>query len=63
VVLDVQAVLTQTCEAGNYVDRINYDAPCVPPLIWEDQVWANERIQEARRARRRSLTISAGIPG
>lgn len=49
VILDVQAVLEQTYEAGSYRDRINYDEPCRPPLRPEDQAWANERIAEARK--------------
>jgi hypothetical protein len=49
VILDLQAVLAHTYEAGSYGDRINYDAPCVPPLTAEDQAWANERIREARQ--------------
>ncbi len=47
VVLDVQAVLAQTHEAGAYDDRINYNAPCVPPLLPEDQEWANQLIRQA----------------
>lgn len=49
VVLDLQAVLAHTCAMGGYRERIDYDAPCVPPLSSERQAWANERIQEARR--------------
>jgi hypothetical protein len=49
VVLDVQAVLEQAYEAGSYRDRLNYDAPCAPPLSSEDQVWANEQIENAQR--------------
>ncbi len=46
--LDLQAVLDQVYEAGSYRDRINYDAPCVPPLSPGDQAWANERIKAAQ---------------
>ncbi|MBL8794714.1 MAG: DUF4058 family protein [Planctomycetia bacterium] len=49
VVLDIQAVLDQVYEAGNYRDDLNYNAPCIPALSTEDQAWANERIQEARQ--------------
>lgn len=49
VVLDIQAVLHQVYEAGNYRNDLNYNAPCVPALAPEDQTWANERIQEARQ--------------
>jgi hypothetical protein len=45
VVLDVQAVLTQTYEAGRYRDRLRYDAPCVPPLTPDDQTWADGLIR------------------
>jgi hypothetical protein len=50
VLLDLQAVLNQTYEAGSYRDTLNYDAPCVPPLSPADQAWSNERIQQARQA-------------
>jgi hypothetical protein len=49
VVLDVQAVLAQTYEAGSYRERINYETPCRPSLAGEDQAWANQRLQEARQ--------------
>lgn len=49
VVLDVQAVWAQVYDAGDYRQRLDYDARCVPPLSPEDQAWANERIREARR--------------
>ena len=47
VVLDVQAVLAQTYEAGSYVDRLNYGKACIPPLTTEDQAWADGLIREA----------------
>jgi hypothetical protein len=47
VVLDVQAVLEQTYEAGRYRDRINYSKPCEPPLTVDQQNWANSQIQTA----------------
>src|SRR4029453_6097996 len=40
VVLDLQAVLARTYEAGGYMERLDYTAPCVPPLSPEDQRWA-----------------------
>jgi hypothetical protein len=49
VILDLQAVLDQTYEAGSYADRLDYSGPCVPHLSPEHQAWANERIQQARR--------------
>ncbi len=49
VVLDVQAVLAQTYEAGSYRERLRYDRPCVPPLSVEDQAWADERIRAAQK--------------
>ncbi len=40
--LDVQAALEQVYEDGDYMLRVRYDEPCVPPLAGEDQQWANE---------------------
>jgi hypothetical protein len=48
VVLDVQAVLNQTYEAGSYRERLRYDQPCVPALPAENQAWANQLIQAMR---------------
>ncbi len=48
VVLDVQAVVAQTYEAGSYRERLRYDQPCVPSLSAEDQAWADELIRAAR---------------
>jgi hypothetical protein len=49
VILELQMVVENVFEAGCYGDRLNYDAPCRPPLSSEDQEWANERIQAARQ--------------
>jgi hypothetical protein len=49
VVLDVQAVVEQVYEAGRYRLRIDYSAPCRPPLSPEDQAWADEQIQRAQQ--------------
>jgi hypothetical protein len=49
VVLDVQAVVAQTYEAGSYRERLRYDRPCVPPLSAEDQAWADELIRAAQQ--------------
>lgn len=49
VVLDVQAVLAQTYEAGRYADRLDYGKACIPPLTPEDQTWADGLIREAMR--------------
>ncbi len=49
VVLDVQAVLAQTYDAGSCRERLRYDRPCVPPLAVEDQAWADELIREAQQ--------------
>lgn len=49
VVLDVQAVLAQTYEAGSYRERLRYDQPCVPPLPAEDQAWADEQIHAGQQ--------------
>ena len=39
IVLDIQAVLAHTYEAGGYAERLNYAIPCVPSLSQEDQTW------------------------
>lgn len=49
VVLDVQAVVEQTYEAGSYRERLHYDRPCVPALSGDDQAWADELIRATRR--------------
>lgn len=48
VVLDVQAVLEQTYEAGRYADRLDYAKSCEPPLTVDQQNWANELIAAAK---------------
>ncbi|MBY0526074.1 MAG: DUF4058 family protein [Gemmataceae bacterium] len=48
VVLDVQAVVNKTYEAGSYDDRVNYKTPCMPLLSQEDQEWSNQLIRQAR---------------
>jgi hypothetical protein len=53
VVLDVQAVLAQTYEDGDYRDRIDYRARCHPPLAATDQRWANAIIKKAKERSRR----------
>ncbi len=40
--LNLRAALEQAYEAGSYRDRINYRAPCQPPLPADDQAWADE---------------------
>jgi uncharacterized protein DUF4058 len=47
VVLNVQAVVTQTYDAGSYQARLHYDQPCIPPLREADQSWATELIHAA----------------
>jgi hypothetical protein len=47
--LDIQAVLSQTYEAGSYRERLRYDRPCIPPLPAEDQAWADELIRTTRQ--------------
>jgi Protein of unknown function (DUF4058) len=47
IVLDIQAVLAHTYEAGGYAERLNYTIPCVPPLSPEDQTWADALIHQA----------------
>ena len=46
VVLDLQAVLARTYEASAYAYRLDYAAPCVPPLSAEDQGWAEALIRQ-----------------
>ena len=43
VVVNLQAVLERTCEAGGHQDLLHYDQPS--PLPPEDQAWANQVIQ------------------
>lgn len=45
-VLDLQAVLSHTYEAGGYADRINYAQPCIPALSPADQAWADALIRK-----------------
>ena len=45
VVLDVQAVVSQTYDAGSYQARLHYDQSCIPPLREADQTWANDLIR------------------
>ena len=47
VVLNIQSAVEQVYDAGSYRDRINYAAPCVPPLSDENQAWANEILKNA----------------
>lgn len=47
VVLDLQAVVAQTYDAGSYQARLHYDQPCIPPLREADQAWANDLIRTA----------------
>jgi hypothetical protein len=47
VVLDIQAVLAETYERGDYRDRIAYAEPCGPPLSATDQEWATRCVREA----------------
>jgi len=49
--VDLQAVLAQTYEDGDYRDRIDYSTSCQPPLSAEDQQWANETIESKNRNR------------
>ena len=40
--LDLQATFEQAYEDGDYMLRIKYEEPCVPPLEEADQQWAYE---------------------
>ena len=48
VVLDLQAVLAKTYEAGRYRERLRDDRPCVPPLSAETQAWADACLRAIR---------------
>jgi hypothetical protein len=41
------AVMERTYDAGGYAERLNYSAPCVPPLPPEGQTWANTLMHSA----------------
>ena len=47
VVLDVQAVLSQAYEAGNYRAMIDYTRPCLPSLGVQDTAWTQGLIRSA----------------
>jgi len=46
--LNLQAALEQAYDAGSYGERINYRAPCEPPLPDADQKWTNELIRASK---------------
>ncbi len=50
-VLDIQAVLAHTYEAGDFSLILDYGKPCVPPLSPEDQAWADALVQNANAVR------------
>ena len=41
VILDLQAAFARTYDAALYARRVNYAAPCEPPLSADSQAWAN----------------------
>ncbi|MFW6170331.1 MAG: DUF4058 family protein [Planctomycetota bacterium] len=45
VTLDIRAALEQAYEAGGYSQRLDYTAPCKPPLPPDDQAWADQLIR------------------
>ena len=45
--LDLQAALARVYDMGSYRDRIDYGAPCRPPLSEEDQAWADELVKQS----------------
>jgi hypothetical protein len=47
VILDLQAVLEKTYDAGSYRARLRYDQPCHPPLPDSDLDWANTLVAQA----------------
>ena len=40
--LDIQAAVAQVHESGQYQARIDYQAPCQPPLEERDRAWAGQ---------------------
>jgi hypothetical protein len=46
VALDIQAVVAQVYDAGDYHQRIDYRVPCRPPLRPADQEWADQLIAQ-----------------
>jgi Protein of unknown function (DUF4058) len=47
VLLDIQAVVQQTYEAGSYVDRLDYRSACRPPLSAETQQWVDQLVRSS----------------
>jgi hypothetical protein len=45
--LDVQALVEQTYDAGDYRNRIDYAVPCTPPPAADDREWAAALIRQA----------------
>jgi hypothetical protein len=50
VAMDVQQALEQVYVDGRYMVRVRYHEPCIPPLIAEDQSWADECWRNYRQA-------------
>lgn len=50
VLLDLQAVLAKTYDAGVYRERLRYRKPCRPPLTPEEQAWADQLIAASEKA-------------
>ena len=47
VLLDLEGVLVQTYDAASFRDRTDYLKPCAPPLPPDDQIWADQLIEQA----------------
>jgi hypothetical protein len=63
VALDVQAVVAQVYDSGAYRQRIDYHAPCRPPLRPEDQAWVDLLIaQESASVGQASQPVTQAPP-
>lgn len=54
VAMDVQAAMARVYDGGAYDQRIDYHAPCRPPLRPEDQAWLDELVGKPAEGRAQS---------
>ncbi|HMO25265.1 MAG TPA: DUF4058 family protein [Tepidisphaeraceae bacterium] len=49
IVLDLQSIVDQAYEAGAYSRTINYNKPGAPPLVGDDEQWADALLRQTGR--------------